>query len=62
VWRTYDLGTGWIEAGDNLPFAPVVDLKIDFGRRRIVAATQGRGLWSLRLPAVDERKAIGSGN
>jgi photosystem II stability/assembly factor-like uncharacterized protein len=39
----------WVRLGANLPNSPVVDLRVDLARERVVAATQGRGLWTVRL-------------
>lgn len=37
--------------GTGLPHAPVIDLKLDAERQRILVATQGRGVWRARLIA-----------
>lgn len=49
VWRSDNDGQNWYRYGGNLPNAPVIDLRIDLPRLRIVAATQGRGVWQARL-------------
>lgn len=43
----------WRKLGNNLPNSPVIDLVVDAGRDRLVAATQGRGLWQNPLPSLD---------
>jgi len=54
VWRSLDMGRRWNRLGVNLPNSPVVDLRVEVPRKRIVAATQGRGVWSCRLLDPDE--------
>ncbi len=49
VFRTDDHGYSWFLYGEGLPNCPVVDLRLDSGRNRLVAATQGRGCWLLPL-------------
>lgn len=46
VYRSLDDGGHWRHFGDGLPSGVVVDLQLDAARDRLVAATQGRGLWS----------------
>ncbi len=57
VWRSLDMGRRWNRLGVNLPNTPVVDLRVDLGRKRIVAATQGRGVWSCRLLDPNEMES-----
>jgi photosystem II stability/assembly factor-like uncharacterized protein len=49
VWRSEDSGKHWSRYGVALPNAPVIDLRADAARGRLVAATQGRGLWEATL-------------
>ena len=60
VWRSMDHGRRWNRLGVNLPNSPVIDLKIDFKGKRVVAATQGRGLWQCRLLDPGEVEGKGS--
>lgn len=45
VFRSVDMGQSWRRFGDGLPTAAVIDLAADTPRNRLVAATQGRGVW-----------------
>lgn len=45
VWRSDDHGKRWFQHGADLPHVPVIDLRIDGTLRRVIAATQGRGIW-----------------
>jgi len=46
VYRSESLGKWWeLHGGSTLPNVPVIDLHVDRGRNRLLAATQGRGLW-----------------
>lgn len=50
VYRTEDHGLTWEEYGTaSLPNAPVIDLRVDHKNKRLLAATQGRGLWEVKL-------------
>jgi photosystem II stability/assembly factor-like uncharacterized protein len=55
VYRTRDDGVSWDRFGDGLPNTAVIDLRLDSVRRRLVAATQGRGAWIIDIcpPDVD---------
>lgn len=57
VWRSVDDGETWNRYGDELPNAACIDLRIDLPRQRLVAATQGRGVWQTRLLDRSERFA-----
>ncbi len=48
VYRSIFDGTGWHRYGVGLPNACVIDLRLEPGRGRLIAATQGRGAW--RIP------------
>ena len=41
TWERYGYG--------SLPNAPVIDLRVDPRNERLLAATQGRGLWQVEL-------------
>ena len=49
VWRSQDGGLRWRRHGAGLPNVPVIDLRLDAARGRLVAATQGRGAWQVSL-------------
>jgi photosystem II stability/assembly factor-like uncharacterized protein len=49
VLVTIDRGTTWLRLGSRLPHVPVYDLAFDFANLRLVAATHGRGMWSVGL-------------
>jgi photosystem II stability/assembly factor-like uncharacterized protein len=44
-----DGGASWQRYGKGLPRAPVIDLLLEPERGRVVAATQGRGVWRAPL-------------
>ena len=52
LFHSGDGGQHWSRYGTGLPNATVIDLEVDRGRRRIVVATQGRGVW--RAPLLQE--------
>lgn len=43
-------GTAWSRLGTNLPNASINDLRLDPDGQTLLAATHGRGLWSIKLP------------
>ncbi len=49
IYRSIDDGLTWNRFGSGLPNACVIDLVLEPGRDRLVAATQGRGAWSISL-------------
>ncbi len=49
VYRSIDDGATWKRFAANLPNACVIDLRLDVPRDRLVAATQGRGAWTVSL-------------
>lgn len=46
VYRSFDAGGTWRRMSGGLPTAAVIDMQLDRARNRLVAATQGRGVWS----------------
>lgn len=54
VWRSTDHGVHWEYYGSGLPNAPVIDLRVDEKRKRIVIATQGRGAWEIGILARNQ--------
>lgn len=48
LYRSINEGLTWHRYGPALPFAPVIDLRLEIARQRLVASTQGRGAW--RIP------------
>ncbi len=59
VFRSTDGGTTWQRYGLGLPTAAVIDLLLDTGRTRLIAATQGRGAWSITLNRPRPRRVGG---
>lgn len=49
VFQSVNGGSNWVPYGKGLPNAVVVDLLLEPGRNRLVAATQGRGAWEVEL-------------
>ncbi|MCI0546468.1 MAG: hypothetical protein L0027_04215 [Candidatus Rokubacteria bacterium] len=49
VFKSLDEGATWSALGENLPRAPVTDLRLSRGGRVLLAATMGRGVFSLSL-------------
>jgi len=45
LWYTINGGKNWYHYRSDLPYAPVVDIRLEIQRRRMVIATQGRGAW-----------------
>ena len=43
-------GTAWSRLGGNLPNSPIADLRLDPDGTTLLAATHGRGLWTIKLP------------
>lgn len=54
VFRSTDAGKRWEIYAPGMPNSPVIDIRIDRPRGRVLAATQGRGLWSMRLLPRDQ--------
>ncbi|MBV6457805.1 MAG: Ycf48-like protein [Fimbriimonadaceae bacterium] len=52
VYRTMDDGLHWTRFGSGLPRTAVIDIRLDIPRKRMVAATQGRGAWESTLSLV----------
>jgi hypothetical protein len=50
----------WSRLGANLPNVPVIDLIVDADNRRLVAATQGRGAWT--IPVLQAGDFSGDGD
>jgi photosystem II stability/assembly factor-like uncharacterized protein len=51
VFMSSDGGATWLQLGHGLPQAPVMDLRYHKPTKRLFAATFGRGMWRLQLPA-----------
>lgn len=49
VFRSLDQGATWHRFGQGLPNAPVIDLRLDLPRGRMLAGTQGRGAWRIDI-------------
>jgi len=52
VFITDNGGSQWKTLGNNMPHSPVIDLVVDPAQGRLIAATQGRGVWHIPLPVV----------
>ena len=51
VFLTTDAGATWLRVGRGLPRVPVLDIRYHQPTNRIYAATFGRGMWRVELPA-----------
>ena len=51
VFLSSDAGATWVTAGEDLPNVPVTDLEYRAASHAIYAATFGRGIYALQLPA-----------
>jgi outer membrane protein assembly factor BamB len=51
VFSSMDGGTTWSQLGSNLPNAAIDQLFTDHAGTQLFAATHGRGMWTLQLPA-----------
>lgn len=49
LYRSINDGASWHRFGQGLPSAAVIDLRLEIGRGRLIAATQGRGAWSIPI-------------
>lgn len=52
VYVSIDKGHTWLRLDGNLPHSEVYDLKYDAKTNALIAATHGRGVWSLALPGL----------
>ncbi len=59
VYRSIDDGQSWHRFGTGLPRAPVIDLRVEPVRNRLVIATQGRGAWSVAIECPADYSADG---
>ena len=60
VYWTRNDGALWERFGTGIAHAPVIDLVLDLPRRRLVAGTQGRGAWTVRIGATGDINCDGS--
>jgi photosystem II stability/assembly factor-like uncharacterized protein len=51
VFLTTNGGATWLRLGRGLPRVPVLDIRYHASTNRIYAATFGRGMWRVQLPA-----------
>lgn len=51
VFVNYDGGAWWYRVGRGLPRSPIMDLRFHAPTNGLFAATFGRGMWRLQLPA-----------
>jgi MYXO-CTERM domain-containing protein len=64
VFYTCNDGGKWVRLGTTLPNTVVVDVRYDADFKRVVAATMGRGVWSIEEPAAascDSDAGLGTG-
>jgi hypothetical protein len=52
VWATRNRGARWFPLGDGMPVQTVFDLSLHAASRTLVAATHGRGQWTLDLTGL----------
>ncbi|MBK8558239.1 MAG: T9SS type A sorting domain-containing protein [Lewinellaceae bacterium] len=45
-------GDAWTRLGNNMPFVPVFDLELNIARNEIMAATFGRGIWTMPVDSL----------
>lgn len=50
VYRSMDGGATWLKVGSGLPKVPVTDIEVGSASNVLVAATFGRGIWTVPLP------------
>ena len=64
VFHSVDDGISWHRFGAGLPHVPVIDLCLELERGRLIAATQGRGAWSIPVfePIVGDLNGDGEVN
>ncbi len=62
IYVSIDDGASWQLFGIGMPNTAVIDLIIDEPRSRLVAATQGRGAWSLPASLPAELEVVVQGN
>jgi titin len=53
VYQSADLGVDWSRFGLALPNSPVSDLQIDTTHNILAAATYGRGVWEMKIGAIN---------
>ncbi len=58
VFRSTTEGLRWESYAPGLPNTPVIDLIVDRANARVLAATQGRGLWRMRLLPREQRATV----
>ena len=51
VYRSSDGGTAWLRVGQGLPRVPVDDIELTASTNTLFAATFGRGMYEVQLPA-----------
>jgi photosystem II stability/assembly factor-like uncharacterized protein len=59
LYRSTDDGQTWRRYGVGLPGVPVIDLVLETDRGRLLAATQGRGLWSVPVGLLGDMNCNG---
>lgn len=59
LYRSINDGVSWTRYAEQLPHTPVIDLRLETERGRIVVGTQGRGAWSVALPCLGDANCDG---
>ena len=49
LYRTINDGATWHRYGRGLPHSPVIDLRLEVDRQRMIVGTQGRGAWQVAI-------------
>ncbi len=62
LYRSVDEGASWHRYGVGLPKTPVIDLALELGRARLIACTQGRGLWKIAIGLPGDLNGDGAVN
>lgn len=59
LFRSTDDGARWRRYGDGMPNTPIIDLVLEPGRGRLIAATQGRGAWVIPIGILGDLNCDG---
>ncbi|MFH1747082.1 MAG: hypothetical protein ABIG44_08565, partial [Planctomycetota bacterium] len=62
LYRSIDDGESWHRLGTGLPNTPVIDLRLQPARGRLIACTQGRGVWTLAVGMLGDMNGDGYPN
>jgi photosystem II stability/assembly factor-like uncharacterized protein len=62
LYRSLNQGASWHRYGNGLPRSPVIDLSLEPTRSRLIAATQGRGIWKITIGLPGDMNGDGTVN